>query len=225
VLFPEALGRGGASATSENGFTVSGSWRQQLDWAVVEWNRDNVFEHAALRNLPDGDLSGVRLSYQEERQNCMAMDCSLWPTVDWPYLRIWATGVDGVERVYKVPLKTYATPVEGSYAPAQAVFDLTGAITANDYVELVWEAGDGVSPWDRHSTHMMYYDDTLAGVAQALAAAISGNETKTGMTAQADGARITLRYKAAAGENGNRVGVYGSVNGAQTGCGSRRGGR
>jgi hypothetical protein len=138
------------SSTSANGFTVSGSWRQQLDWAVVEWNRDNVFEHPALRNLPDGDLSGVRLSYLETRQNCMSMDCSLWPTVDWPYLRIWATGADGVERVYKVPLITYATPVAGSFAPAQAVFDLTGTVTANDYVELVWEAGDGVSPWDRH---------------------------------------------------------------------------
>src|ERR1035437_3232354 len=190
------------SATSQDGFTVSGSWRQQLDWAVVEGNRDNVFEHSALRNLPDGDLSGVRLSYEEVRQNCMAVDCSLWPTVDWPYLRIWATGADDVERVYKVPLKTYATPVEGADAPAQAVCELTGATTANDYVELVWEAGDGVSPWDRHATHMMYYNDTLEGVAQTLAAAISANAGATGMTAEADGARITLQYKATAGANG-----------------------
>ena len=204
------------SSTSANGFTVSGSWRQQLDWAVVEWNRDNVFEHPALRNLPDGDLSGVRLSYLETRQNCMSMDCSLWPTVDWPYLRIWATGADGVERVYKVPLITYATPVAGRFAPAQAVFDLTGTVTANDYVELVWEAGDGVSPWDRHATHMMYYDDTPAGVAQALAAAVNAGTETTGMAAAAIGAGITLTYKTAAGANGNRVGVYGNVSGAQT---------
>jgi hypothetical protein len=204
------------SATSDTGFTVSGSWRQQLDWAVVEWNRDNGFEHPALRNLPDGDLSGVRLSYEEMRQNCMAMDCSLWPTVDWPYLRIWATGADGAELVYKVPLIAHATPAAGSYAPAQAVFELTGATTANDYVELVWEAGDGVTPSDRHATHMMYYNDTLAGVAQTLAAAISANASATGMTAAADGAQITLQYQAAAGANGNRVGVYGNVNGAQT---------
>ena len=49
------------SEATANGFHVSGSWRQQFDWAVVEWNRDNVFEHPALRNLPDGDLSGLRL--------------------------------------------------------------------------------------------------------------------------------------------------------------------
>src|ERR1035437_5867531 len=204
------------SATSETGFTVSGSFRQQFDWAVVEWNRDNVFEHPALRCLPDGDLSGLHLSYDEERQNCMAMDCSLWPTVDWAYLRIWATSVDGVERVYKVPLKTYATPGEGSYAPAQAVFTLTGAVTGSDYVELVWEAGDGVSPFDRHATHMMYYNDTLPGVAQELAAAINLNTSATGMSASASGAEITLTYKATAGANGNRVGVYGNVNAAQT---------
>ncbi len=59
------------SQTSPTGFTVSGSWRQQFDWTVIEWNRDNVFEHPALRNLPDGDLSGVQLSYQETRTNCI----------------------------------------------------------------------------------------------------------------------------------------------------------
>ena len=65
--FQEPTAAAALSQTSANGFTVSGSWRQQFDWAVLEWNRDNVFEHPALRNLPDGDLSGVHLSYQEVR--------------------------------------------------------------------------------------------------------------------------------------------------------------
>src|SRR6476646_6971973 len=77
------------SGASADGFTVSGSWRQQFDWAVVEWNRNNVFEHPRLRNLPDGDLSGLRLSYRETRENCIQIDSTLYPTVDWPYLRIW----------------------------------------------------------------------------------------------------------------------------------------
>jgi hypothetical protein len=58
------------SGASESGFTLSGTWRQQFDWAVVEWNRDNVFEHPALRYLPDGDFSGLTLSYIEERIHC-----------------------------------------------------------------------------------------------------------------------------------------------------------
>jgi len=67
------------SGASASGFNVSGSWRQQFDWAVIEWNRDNVFEHPLLRNLPDGDLSGLVLSYEETRTNCIAMDSVLFP--------------------------------------------------------------------------------------------------------------------------------------------------
>jgi len=137
-------------------------------------------------------------------------------TVDWPFLRIWATGIDGVELEYKVPLKRHATPVEGDFSAAQAVFELGGTVTACDYVQLVWEAGDGVSPWLRHATHMMYYDDTLAGVAQGLADAINTNTPGTGMSAAADGAQITLKYAGAAGANGNRVGAYANVSGAGT---------
>ena len=96
------------SGASADGFTVSGCWRQQFDWVVIEWNRDNVFEHPALRNLPDGDLSGLQLSYEEVRTNCIPLDSTLYPTVDWPYLRIWAEA-GGVETLYKVPLKDYAT--------------------------------------------------------------------------------------------------------------------
>ena len=74
------------SGTSATGFTLSGTWRQQFDWAVIEWNRDNTHEHPAFRNLPDADLSGLVLSYQEARTNCIALDSDLFPTVDWPWL-------------------------------------------------------------------------------------------------------------------------------------------
>src|SRR5437016_13404835 len=71
------------SGASPNGFTVSGSWRQQFDWVVVEWNRDNVFEHPALRCLPDRDLSGVTLSYEATRDNCIPNDSTLDPAGGW----------------------------------------------------------------------------------------------------------------------------------------------
>src|SRR5712664_4136092 len=116
-LRPSAIAAmSGASAT---GFTVSGSWRQQFDWAVIEWNRDNTFEHPLLRNLPDGDLSGLQLSYEETRQNCIPLDSTLFPTVDWPTLRIWAQSA-GTEHIYFVPLKDHATAIVGSYVPASA---------------------------------------------------------------------------------------------------------
>ncbi|MFB3829027.1 MAG: hypothetical protein ACE15B_19830 [Bryobacteraceae bacterium] len=193
----------GASAT---GFTVSGCWRQQFDWAVLEWNRDNVFEHPAFRNLPDGDLSGLTLSYEERRQNCIALDSTWYPTVDWPWLRVWAAGADGVERLYKVPLKAHATAVQGAYAAASATFELTGTVTPGDYVELAWLS--------EHYTYLCYAGDTLETVVQGLANAITAGSST--MTAGTQGNRITLTWAAEAGANGNRIGVYGNVSGAKT---------
>jgi len=79
------------SNATPSGYTVSGTWRQQFDWTVVEWNRNNVYEHPNLRNLPDGDLSGLTLTYNEQRTNCIAVNSDLFPTVDWPYLRFGRT--------------------------------------------------------------------------------------------------------------------------------------
>src|SRR5437867_4606809 len=121
------------SQASATGFTLSGTWRQQFDWAVIEWNRENTFEHPLLRNLPDGDMSGLQLSYEETRVNCIPVDSNLFHTVDWPSLRIW---VDGHQDPYFVPLRDHATVVEGSYVPASAVFTLQGSPTAHDYLEI-----------------------------------------------------------------------------------------
>ena len=135
--FLEPSAAAALSATSATGFTISGSWRQQFDWVVIEWNRNNTFEHPAFRNLPDGDLSGLVLTYDETRQNCIPLDSTLFPTVDWPSLRIWADP-GGVETLYRVPIKSHATPIAGSYQPATATFTLTGTLTAGDWVELAW---------------------------------------------------------------------------------------
>jgi len=194
------------SGTSPNGFTVSGCFRQQFDWAVVEWSRDNTFEHPALRNLPDGDLSGLQLSYQETRINCIPMDSTLYPTVDWPYLRIWAIS-GGLETLYKVPLKNYATTA-GTYTPPTATFELQGTPTAGDYVELAW--------LDQHFNYFVTGTDTLATSVQSLASVITANQTTCGVTASANGSQITLTYAGMPGANGNRVGVYGTVHGAGT---------
>ncbi|MBV9745675.1 MAG: hypothetical protein JO099_18080 [Acidobacteriia bacterium] len=195
------------SATSETGFTVSGSWRQQYDWAVVEWNRDNVFEHPALRNLPDGDLSGLQLSYQEQRTNCIALDSTWYPTVDWPYLRIWAD-VNGQETIYKIPLSKYATPANGSYTAATAQFQLQGTPTPQDYIELSW--------LDQHFNYQLTSGDTLEAAIAALANIINATQGAAGVTAAANGAQITLTYTGTPGANGNRIGVYGTVHGQGT---------
>ena len=193
------------SSTSPSSFTVSGCWRQQFDWAVVEWNRDNVFEHPALRNLPDGDLSGLHLSYQETRTNCISLDSDWYPTVDWPYLRVWAEA-SGAEQVYQVKLSDHATPMEGSYGSASAIFELQGTPTQDDYIEFSW--------LDEHYTYQLYYNDTIESAAQGLASGI--NAYSTTMTATCSGAQIRLEYKTSAGANGNRIGVHAGVAGVCT---------
>jgi hypothetical protein len=189
------------SATSAGGFTVSGCWRSQSDWVVVEWNRDNVFEHPAFRYLPDGDLSGLQLSYLETRTNCIAIDSALYPTVDWPYLRVWADPGTG-EQIYRISLMGNASPVAGSYQPASAAFELQGAATGGDYIELAWD--------EEHYTYQLYGADTLISAAAALVNSI--NSFSQTMQASANGATITLTLaNSATGENANRVGVYGNV--------------
>ncbi|HKW96961.1 MAG TPA: hypothetical protein VJN43_04465 [Bryobacteraceae bacterium] len=199
------------SATSPTGFTLSGSWRQQFDWAVLEWNRDNTFEHPAFRNLPDGNLSGLTLTYDEARQNCVPIDSSVFPTVDWPSLRIWAE-TNGVETMYKVPLLSHATPVAGSYQPATATFTLTGAPTNQDSIELAWST--------EHYPYQLGASDTLETAAQVLVDEI--NASSPTMQAARNGTQIILTYVGAGqtasnsttGANGNRIGVYGNVYGS-----------
>jgi len=198
------------SATSPSGFTVSGSWRQQFDWAVIEWTRDNVFEHPAFRNLPDGDLSGLTLTYDETRTNCIPIDSELYATVDWPSLRIWADPGTG-EQVYKVNLLQHATPIEGAYQCATVQFTLNGSPTTGDYV--------GFAFLTEHYTYQLRDDDSLVFALQNLANAVNAFSATT--IASLAGTTITLTYTgpgkdpttSTVGANANRTGVYTYVQG------------
>ncbi len=206
------------SGASETGFTVSGNWRQQFDWAVVEWSRDNVFEHPAIRYLPDGDLSGLQLTYQETRTNCIPFESTLFPTVDWPNLRIWATDDSGSEQIYYVPLMNYATPVTGTYESASAIMTLNGTPTTGDSVGVCMpiplSTAGGVYP-EQHYYYQVQAEDTLDTIASQLAAVIT--QQSQGFTASSDGPSVTLTWIGTGtqanktGANGNRVTVYGFV--------------
>src|ERR1700761_1787521 len=210
-LTPSAIAS--MSQASASGFTVSGKWRQQFDWCVVEWNRDNVFEHPALRYLPDGDLSGLTLSYQETRTNCIPIESNLDPIVDWSNLRIWATDDSGVENLYHVDFSlSNATPVGGSYVAATATMVLTASPGVGNRV--------GLALLENHHYYVVQTGDTLADIAQGVATAVNGNADIIGnpdfmATVQSDGVSIQLTprpgdtYSAVIGANCNRVTVYG----------------
>ena len=194
------------SSASANGFTVSGTWRQQFDWAVIEWNRDNVYEHPALRNLPDGDLSGLVLTYEETRTSCLPLDSQLFPTVDWPYLRVWA-GDDPAADPCFVRLKDHAEAIEGIYQSAYADFTLSGTAVAGEFVGLGYI---GLS-----YTYEVAAGDTLEAIVQAITDGMNGPSSPF-LTATRTGTTIRVLYPSAAGANGNRFGVYSSTSGSAT---------
>ena len=194
------------SNCSASGFTVSGSWRQQFDWTVIEWHRNNVFEHPWLRNLPDGDLSGLTLSYRESRSNCILMDSTLFPTVDWPFLRIWADAGSG-EQLYKVRLRDHATATQGSFVSAQATFTLQGALTPGDVVELAWLT--------ENYFQTIQAGDTIAAVVQRLSDDVNALSGTVSSQYSAAAGTITLT-NLTAGEEGNNLGIIANVSGLQT---------
>ncbi|HEX4772719.1 MAG TPA: hypothetical protein VH351_17935 [Bryobacteraceae bacterium] len=202
-LTPSAIAA--MSGASANGYTLSGKWRQQFDWAVVEWNRDNVFEHPSLRNLPDGDLSGLMLTYNEKRKNCIPIESNLVPIVDWNTLRIWAADDKGVENLYRVNLwPDYATPSEGSYVSASATMTLTASPGAGNRV--------GLAFLESHHYYTVGPQDTLAQIAQGIATDVNANPD---FSASSNGASVTVTWKsgpnwaALRGANGNRITMYG----------------
>ena len=219
-LTPSAIAS--ISQASESGFTLSGSWRQQFDWAVIEWNRDNVYEHPLLRYLPDGDLSGIQLSYQEQRNNCVPFESNLFATVDWPYLRVWATGSDGVEHVYFVPLLLHAAPLpDERYESATGVLSLTGSPRVGDDVGIAMPVAP---PSMGYPEQNHYYNvkagDNLASIAAGVASSINLNSPD--FTASSQGTSVRIVWNGAGhsagltGANGNRLSVYGFTSAGAT---------
>ncbi len=205
VYFERPSAVAAMSQATANGYTLSGTWRQQFDWAVVEWNQHNTFEHPAFRSLPDGDLSGLTLSYDEERINCIALDSDIFATVSWPDLRIW-TRLNGLDDFYEVSLAGHATPIEGSYSPAWADMELQGTVTAGDYI--------GISFFDEHHTYQALGGDTLESILDAIVLSVNGSST---LTATRTGTTIRLSIAGGVlGANGNRLGIYGYVSGLGT---------
>ena len=193
------------SGTSASGLTLSGTWRQQFDWAVMEWDRDNVYEHPALRNLPDGDLSGLTLTYDETRTNCIPLDSDLFHTVSWPFLRVWAPDGSGIEQVYQVPLAPLAVPIQGVYAEAYADFTLTGTLTAGDFV--------GLAYLGEHVTYQIGgWEGSIENVLEQMVAAFASSSQ---LRATSTGSTIRVYYTGGAaigasttGANGNRFSLY-----------------
>jgi hypothetical protein len=195
---------------SETGFTLTGVWGEQDDFAVlILWTADNPqFEHPVMQYLPDTAFDGMTLQFTIALTGCVPIDSTWYPWIDWSTLNV--TYADGTAQ--GVPLLAAATPAAGSYTAATCTFALTGTVTPGDYVELCW--------LDQHFYYQFQTGDTLATAINAIAYAINSASWTTWPSEVATaavtggGTSITLTMTGQPGANGNRVGAYGTVSGS-----------
>jgi hypothetical protein len=190
-------------SATETGFKVSGVFRDAADFAVlVLWDRDDFFGHPRFSYLPDGDFSGITLSFDLHYDNLQPIDSPKFPTIDWPYLNCLKT--DGT--LVQLRLFDRATLVGGTYSKAQGTFTLNGAPYGYDRVTLWYQniAFDKIVSWPN--------PESAAEICQELAAQINGfNWQAAGvlipLEAEASGNTITVRA-ARPGYDGNMIRLY-----------------
>jgi hypothetical protein len=96
---------------SDTGFTVSGVWRDQADFAVlVLWISDDPFGHPRFSYLPDTNLAGLIIDFDILLHNVQPFESKKSRWTDWAYLN--ALLADGVTEV-QVSLLSLATPPGG----------------------------------------------------------------------------------------------------------------
>jgi hypothetical protein len=190
----------GASAAvhdaTENGFRVSGCFRDAADFAVlVLYDADDFFAHPRLKPLPDFDFGGLTLQFDLSSSGLMPLNSSKYPTIDWAYLDV-ATPAGSSARIR---LRDHATVIANPDQPATAQFQIVGGqldawdrLTlwyqnmAFDYLvpgrvrtEYPFYAGElgrvhSIVIGDRAYTHVESEGDTSAMVAESLRARING---------------------------------------------------
>ncbi|MCL6507570.1 MAG: hypothetical protein K6T59_11130, partial [Bryobacteraceae bacterium] len=188
---------------TETSFKVSGVFRDAADFAVlVLWDRDDFFGHPRFSYLPDGNFSGITLSFDLYYENLQPIDSPKYPTIDWPYLNCLKT--DGT--LVQLRLFDRATQVGGAYTKAQGAFTLHGIPYGYDRVTLWYQniAFDKIVSWPN--------PETAEQICQELAAQINGfNWQAAGvlipLEAEASGNTLTIRA-ARPGYDGNMIRLY-----------------
>lgn len=190
-------------SATETGFKVSGVFRDAADFCVlVLWDRDDFFGHPRFSYLPDGDFSGITLSFDLHYENLQPIDSPKFATIDWPYLNCLTTGGTLVQ----LRLFDHAVQVGGSYVKAEGTFTLSGTPYGYDRVTLWYQniAFDKIVSWPD--------PETAEEICQELAAQINNfNWQAAGMLiplqAEASGNTITIRA-ARPGDDGSMIRLY-----------------
>lgn len=194
-------GLGAAAAihhASEQGFQVSGVFRDPADFAVlILYDADSFYEHLRFKYLPDFDFRGVVLSFDLTMRGLQPIDSMKYPTIDWPYLDV--IRPDGTSA--RIRLSDHAEVI-GAHGIAEAQVSVV--------------AGQ-VQPYDRVTIWYQNYafdyiaegNETSAYVAERLAAMINSTSFQPGYGIRASVSGSTIRIQARArGVDGNHVAMY-----------------
>jgi hypothetical protein len=200
---------------SDTGFTVSGVFRDQADFAVlVLFQKDDPFGHPRFSYLPDGNFTGLWLDFDIQWQGIQAFESKKYPSLDWPYLNCLLANGQTVQK----PLIQIATGPTGRTG-ASGTFTLNaGTIQQYDRVTLWYQnrAFDYIVPafspscvqamwWQGNaavtigSVTYSVLEDGLnsAGVANAIASQINSSDPNcTASVGGTYGNEITITLKA-----------------------------
>ncbi|MBZ5579464.1 MAG: hypothetical protein LAP40_23135 [Acidobacteriia bacterium] len=194
-----AYGAGAALwGASDDGFTVSGVFRDAADFAVlVLWDCDDFYGHPRWSYLPDTDFSGLVLEFEVTFHGIQPFESRKSPWTDWPYL----TALTNGQTVRKKLIELSSGPT--GRARASAVFTLNaGTITAYDRVSLWYQ--------NLAFDYIASGGETAADVCAAIAAQINAtNWAANGpvvLSATAGGNQITITSEP--GADGNMVTLY-----------------
>ncbi len=192
-------------SASENGLRVSGVFRDAADFTVlVLWDHDDFFGHPRFSYLPDGDFSGITLTFDLACQNLQPIDSPKFATIDWPYLNCLKT--DGTLK--QIKLFDHATQVGGTYTAASGAFTL---------VDNGLQPYDRVTLWYQNLAFDYIVPDPATGVtAASIVANIRDQINNTNwaalgalipLAATASGNVLTITA-ARAGYDGNMIRLY-----------------
>jgi hypothetical protein len=121
---------------SDTGFSVSGVFRDQGDFAVlVLFQKDDPFGHPRFSYLPDGNFTGLKLDFDIQWQGIEAFESKKSPWTDWAYLDCL---LGNGQRVQKLLFQIATGP--GGRTGASGTFTLnSGTVAAGDRVTLWYQ--------------------------------------------------------------------------------------
>jgi hypothetical protein len=199
-MYLRGFDRRGAVATmhhaSPGGFTVSGCWSDQADFAVLMlFDADDQFGHLfTSRYLPDFSLAGVTLDFDLAITGCMSPISPKFPSVPWNAISYIKS--DETSGTVALPAPTITG---GTFA--SRTYTVNGTPVAYDRVQLVYL---GNIVWD----YIVSPGDTAATVAAALVAQINGTNwaaINTAITLSAAQAGSSFTVTASSYFDGNSV--------------------